>query len=127
MLRLMRATGAVGVLCNGVIRDIASLQEMKFPVWAGGFAADRGGIRFHRYQAPIEIAGRKVNPGDLVMADENGALIVPFDRLADLLAAAARVLLPRKRSCSKMSSQRPISAYLNLYEFYSEALKSARS
>jgi 4-hydroxy-4-methyl-2-oxoglutarate aldolase len=125
MSRLMRATGAVGVLCSGVIRDIASLQEMKFPVWASGLAADRGGIRFHRYQVPIEIAGMKVNPGDLIMADENGALIVPFDRLADLLAAAARVTAKEAKMFEMFST--PDFRVSQLYEFYSEALKSARS
>ncbi len=125
MSRMMRATGAVGVLCDGMIRDIASLREMKFPVWAGGLAADRGQIRFHRYQVPVKVAGMKVNPGDLIMADENGALSVPVDRLADVLAAAAQVAGKEARLFEMFST--PDFRVSQLYEFYSEPLKSARS
>ena len=124
MSRMMRATGAVGVLCDGVIRDVASLQDMDFPVWAAGLVADRGQIRFHRYQVPVKIAGMKVNPGDLIMADENGALIVPVDRLADVLAAAAQVAAKEAKLFEMFST--PDFRVSQLYEFYSEPLKSAR-
>jgi 4-hydroxy-4-methyl-2-oxoglutarate aldolase len=125
MSRMMRATGAVGVLCDGVIRDIASLRDMDFPVWAGGMVADRGQIRFHRYQVPVNIAGMKVHPGDLIMADENGAIVVPVDRLADVLAAAAQVATKEAKLFEMFST--PDFRVAQLYEFYSEPLKSARS
>ena len=74
MSRAMRACGAVGVISDGAIRDIAALRQMRFPVVAAGLATDRGRIRFHRLQVPLQVCGMTVHPGDLIHADENGAI-----------------------------------------------------
>lgn len=91
MARLMRLASAVGVICDGAVRDVRALRELDLPVWAGGVVADRRSIRFHRYQVPVEIDGMQVNPGDLIHADQNGAVMVPRDRAAEVAAAAAEV------------------------------------
>ncbi len=91
MTRLMGIAAAAGVICDGSIRDIAQLRELGVPVWASGLVAGRGSLRFHRYQVPVEVDGMRVAPGDLIHADENGAVVVPGDRAAEVAAAAAAV------------------------------------
>lgn len=124
MSRVMRAAGAAAVLCDGVIRDIAALREMSWPVWSAGTSADRGRIRFHRYQVPIEIAGMTVAPGEIIHADENGALIVPRDRVQDILAAAAKVAANEEKMFAMFSD--PAFRVAQLYEYYAGQLKAAR-
>lgn len=124
MSRIMRASGAIGVLCDGKIRDIDALRSMAFPVWAGGLAPDRGRIRFHKYQTPVTISGMRVEPGDLIHADENGALAVPAGRIGEILAAAAEINA-KEAKLFKMVSE-PTFRVARLYEFYSDALKNAR-
>ena len=87
----MRSVGAHAALCDGVIRDISAIREINFPVWANGLVADRGNIRFHQYQVPVNVGGMKVNPGDLIHMDENGAMVLPSDRVDEILASAADV------------------------------------
>ena len=124
MSRAMRAAGAAGVLCDGCIRDLAALREMSWAVWAGGCSADRGRIRFHRYQVPVEIAGMAVHPGDLIHADENGALIVPADRVQDILEATAKVAANEAKMFAMFSD--PAFQVAQLYAFYAGPLKAAR-
>ena len=120
MSRAMRAAGAAGVLCDGCIRDLAALREMSWAVWAGGSSADRGRIRFHRYQVPVEIAGMVVHPGDIIHADENGAVIVPADRVQDILEAAAKVAANEAKMFAMFSD--PGFRVAQLYEFYAGRL-----
>ncbi len=91
MSRAMRACGAVGLICDGVNRDIQQIRALEFPTFCRGLAADRGNIRFHRYQIPVQIGELRVSPGDLLHADENGATIVPANHLTEILEAAARI------------------------------------
>jgi 4-hydroxy-4-methyl-2-oxoglutarate aldolase len=123
MSRAMRAAGAVGVLCDGVVRDVGALREMGWPVWGTGVAADRGRIRFHRCQVPVEIAGMPVSPGEIVHADENGALIVPVDRIEEILEAAAKVAAKEADLFRMLSA--PGFRVSQLREFYAGPLASA--
>ena len=125
MSRVMRACGTIGVICDGAMRDIAALRQMSFPAMAGGLSADRGRIRFHRYQIPVQVCGMLVHPGDLIHADENGAIIVPADRLADVLQAAANVSDKEARLFEMF--ERPTFRVAQLTDHYAEALATARA
>lgn len=71
--------GAVGAILNGYLRDMASIQDLDFPVFGwGSYAADqkmRG--RAIAYRVPIIIGGVTVHPGDILCADEDGVVVVP--------------------------------------------------
>jgi regulator of RNase E activity RraA len=125
MSRAMRAAGAVAAICSGSIRDVAALREMAFPALAAGLVADRGRIRFHRYQVPVEIAGMTVMPGDLIHADENGAVVIPADRVADVFAAAGQVSAKEARLFAMFAE--PAFRVAGLYEYYREELAAARA
>lgn len=125
MPRAMRAAGAVAVVCDGCIRDKAAPREMALPVWASGLVADRGHIRFHRYQVPMQIGGMKVNPGDLIHADENGAVVVPRDCVEEVLEAAAQISAKEAHLFAMFEA--PGFRVAQLYDFYAEALKSVRA
>lgn len=93
-----RRRGLAGVVVDGAVRDRAELERTGLPVFHLGTSPLKprkdGPVQL---RVPIEVAGRRVEPGDLVAADADGVLVVPADE-ADRLLAAADALEARERN-----------------------------
>jgi 4-hydroxy-4-methyl-2-oxoglutarate aldolase len=82
--------GIAGFVLDGVIRDIAEVREMNFPVFARGIIPVPGGkSAVLPLNVPIRCGGVPVQAGDLVVADEDGIVVVPAARQDEVLAGAA--------------------------------------
>lgn len=84
-----RTRGAVALLVDGAVRDVDELVALGLPVWArsvcaAGAAKDEPG----ELQVPVAVGGVWIEPGDLVVLDGDGAVVVPRPRCGDVLAAA---------------------------------------
>lgn len=90
---IAQRNGVAGLVVDGVIRDVGESRANRFPVFARGASpipAKRGGAG--DLNAAIRCGGVVVNPGDVVVADEEGIVVVPRAQATDVLAKAqARV------------------------------------
>jgi regulator of RNase E activity RraA len=79
-----------GLVTDGVIRDYAGVMGTGLPVWCQGVAAPASvaGLTFVNWQEPIACGGVAVFPDDIVVVDEDGAVLIPQALLADVLKAA---------------------------------------
>ena len=82
--------GAAGVVCDGPVRDTADIAALGFPVFArSSRPVDyRGRMRVESYGASVDCAGVTVSPGDAVVADDDGVVIVPRARVGEVAAVA---------------------------------------
>lgn len=86
-----RARGIEGIIIDGLVRDKEVLETLELPIFAKGFipsgpSKDGPG----EINIPIMCGGVSVEPGDLVIGDEDGVVIVPKDKIQDALAGAEK-------------------------------------
>ena len=82
--------GAVGVIIDGVCTDLLEISEMRMPTWSRGLAAlvgrrleQDGGVNI-----PVQCGGVLVHPGDLIVADDNGIVVIRPDEAEELYKTA---------------------------------------
>jgi regulator of RNase E activity RraA len=75
----MRKRGVAALVTDGVVRDAAGVLGTKLPVWSAGVAAPASvnGLTFVGWQEPIGCGGVAVFPNDVIVADDDGAVVIP--------------------------------------------------
>jgi regulator of RNase E activity RraA len=75
----MKQRGVAGLVTDGVVRDVAGVLGTKLPVWCQGGAAPPSvaGLTFVAWQQPIACGGVAVFPDDVVVVDDDGAVLIP--------------------------------------------------
>ena len=99
-----RGLGAQGVVTNGSIRDLDDNAE-GFQMLAGQVGPSHAYVRIEEFGRPVEVADMIVRSGDLIHADQHGAVVIPEDVAPDLPAIIDRLV--RKEAVIIEASKRP--------------------
>lgn len=97
MATIFRRTGAVGLVTDGAVRDVAELRKLNFHCFARGTVASHANFRIVRVNIPIQIMGLPILPEDLLHGDENGLISIPKPALSGLLSAVESVRTRERR------------------------------
>ena len=87
-----RLKGLAGVVIDGAIRDIACIRRDRFPVFARAVVPNAGGAEYAgQTNIPVQCGGVVVHPGDWIVGDEDGVVVIPADRLDSVMETAVRL------------------------------------
>ena len=102
--------GVSGVVVDGAARDIDACKEFGFPVYARGTVpiTARGRIMEESFNEVIRIGDVQVRPGDIVMADINGVVIIPLEKLDEVLEAAEEIVKKEEAMVEELRKGVPI-------------------
>ncbi len=90
MSTAMKVRGLAGAVVDGSARDLPQVQRIQFPVYSRGVVPSTtiNHYRFAGSNIPVTCAGARVNPGDIIVADEDGVAVVPRAHALEVLKKA---------------------------------------
>ncbi len=110
-----RTQGGVGMVVDGCVRDWPNIQKIGIPMWTKGFTpnyASQTHLFPWAYNVPVAVSGVLVMPGDIIIADDDGAVVVP----QQLAAEVARVT--REHEDWETFSRMKLEEGGSLYKYY---------
>ena len=107
--------GGIGIVVDGCVRDWPRIQELDLPLWTKGFTpnfASQSHLFPWAYNVPIACAGTLILPGDIIIADDDGAVVVPA-QMAPIVAEKTR-----EHEDWEVFSRMKLEAGGSLYKYY---------
>ena len=89
----MRCRHVQALVTDGVVRDLEGIEETQLDVWANGAASPAAvaSLTFANWQEPIGCGGVAIFPDDLIVADSDGAVVVPQVMVSEVIEAAVEM------------------------------------
>lgn len=92
LLGMARNAGAAGFVTDGPVRDYAGVVAVGLPTWCNGSTpatphmSGPGAVGF-----PVQLGGQEIETGDMIIGDQDGVVVVPFERIDEVIGALARI------------------------------------
>lgn len=84
---MAKNAGAVGLVTDGPVRDYTGIVEVGLPIWCNGITPNSPYTQGPgTVGLPVDLAGMRVDTGDMIVADRDGVVIVPFERVSEIAA-----------------------------------------
>ncbi|MGI9354471.1 MAG: RraA family protein [Rhizobiaceae bacterium] len=93
LIGMMKNCGAAGFVTDGPVRDYDGIVPVGLPVWCSGLTpasphmSGPGSVGF-----PVQIGGQEIETGDMIIGDRDGVVVVPFERLDEVIASLDRII-----------------------------------
>lgn len=103
--------GIAGTVVDGVCRDINVIRELKYPIYTKGTYMVTGKDRVYvdRTMEPVNVSGIQICPGDLMIGDNTGIVVVPFARAAEVLDTAREIERVEQIIVAKVNEGMPLA------------------
>jgi 3-hexulose-6-phosphate synthase/6-phospho-3-hexuloisomerase len=110
--------GIAGVVIDGAIRDVDEIWRLKFPAFASAIVPNSGEPKgFGEINVEIACGGQTVRPGDWVIGDDNGVMVVPKERAYEVARRALEVKKNEDRVCVEIDRGKTLAQDMDLYKW----------
>jgi regulator of RNase E activity RraA len=114
-MNIIKALGCVGAVTNGSVRDLQRAQSLGIQLFSGGISVSHAYVHIVEFGTSVEIAGLKINSGDLLHGDLHGFQTIPKNHAAEIPSIVARI----------KQTEEPIIELCQTAEFSLEKLRAA--
>lgn len=85
--------GIAGTVIDGVCRDVPRIRELGYPLFSRGryMMTGKDRVEVDGVDVPVSISGRQVRPGDIILADDSGVVVIPASRAEEILKIATDI------------------------------------
>ena len=109
--------GLAGVVIDGAIRDLADIRGSQLPVFARAVVANAGGAEYAgKLQVPVACGGMVVHPGDWLVGDDDGVVVIPVGQLEETIKKAERIVRAEKKIAKAIRSGVEVATLLRVDE-----------
>ncbi|MEP6539081.1 MAG: RraA family protein [Bryobacteraceae bacterium] len=109
--------GLAGVVVDGAIRDIAEIRRSRLPVFARAVVAGAGGAEYAgELNVTVSCGGIVVTPGDWIVGDEDGVVVIPSARLDDTIRIGNSIIEAEKRIAAAIARGADLGTLLRVDE-----------
>ncbi|MEW6046030.1 MAG: RraA family protein [Bacillota bacterium] len=93
MTRRARRLGLAGTVIDGACRDVEVAVDLQYSIWARApfMVTGKDRVQLAAVQEPVNVCGVGVRPGDVVIGDQSGILVIPFEMLPEVVRRAERI------------------------------------
>lgn len=110
--------GVVGVVIDGAVRDVDDIRRLNFPVFAVSITPNAGEPKgFGEINAEIQCGGQTVKPGDFIVGDDNGVVVVPKERGYEIARRAVEVEKTERRIRDEIKRGKTLSEVMYLQKW----------
>jgi len=109
--------GLMGCVTDGVVRDVDEYKVYGLPVYARGISQQsvRGRSSCAGYGIPVKLSGITVRPGDFILADENGTIVIPHEHAQEVLEFAQKVKATEEKVIAQIrAGADPVEAHVQV-------------